>query len=137
MRNCTGKRYSQSYLATIIGSSSCLVNFAVSLLLTNDDSGSARLLARVTGRSPSALLSLCKTRSSLRIFDVGASSARSELLGCGERLRIVRACRANESGPLLPDTLHTDRDLGDHPTRLEDVPAKEGGEQPKDASMNL
>ena len=91
MRNCTGKRYSQSYLATIIGSSSCLVNFAVSLLLTNDDSGSARLLARVTGRSPSALLSLCKTRSSLRIFDVGASSARSEMLGCGERLRIVRS----------------------------------------------
>lgn len=81
----------ESYLATIIGSSSCLVNFAVSLLLTNADSASARLLDGATGRSFSVAFSLCKTRSSRKIFDVGASSASNEMVGCGERLRTVRS----------------------------------------------
>lgn len=48
-------------LATIIGSSSCLVSFAVSLLLTNADSGRVRFRLGTSAFSLSDALSLYST----------------------------------------------------------------------------
>ena len=75
------------YLATIIGSSSCLVSFAVSLLLMKADSGSVRVGTMVLVFSASPAFSLYKTRSSRRIFACGASSGNDDRDGAGERLR--------------------------------------------------
>ena len=75
------------YLATIMGSSSCLVSFAVNLLLMNADSGRVRVGALELTLSASAAFSLYRTRSRRKIFACGASSGNEDKDGAGERLR--------------------------------------------------
>ena len=70
-----------------MGSSNCLVSLAVSLLLTNEDSESARLEAAKEARSFSLAFNLYRTLKRRKILACGASSDREDNEGTGDRLR--------------------------------------------------
>ena len=81
-------------LATIMGSSSCRVNLAVSLLFTKLDNG---MLCKVLSSSSIFTLSLWSTRNNFKIFECEASSGKEERVATGERARDKPSRESTES----------------------------------------
>ena len=95
-----------------MGSSSWRVSFAVSLLLTKDDSGKVRFSPTKADRSPSKRLRSWKARRRRRILACGASSGSDVRAGLGALL-LDAASEVSERavGPVSTGQTHKNNKL--------------------------